>query len=169
MRPTPAAPACVVSPGVLCEARAGEMFSRFPVVHFEPRVAPDADHQAGSNHDHHHDHQGQGQGQGGYQPGSQAGYAPPSPTAVGRGAAPQAGRGAAGGSSGAGERHHYECPLYKTSVRAGVISTTGHSSNFLLHVDLPIPQVRVCVWGGGVRRLCVPTRVWRGGWDGGEG
>lgn len=35
---------------------------------------------------------------------------------------------------------NYECPLYRTSARAGTLSSTGHSTNFVMSVDVPSTQ-----------------------------
>ncbi len=34
----------------------------------------------------------------------------------------------------------YKCPLYQTSARSGMLSSTGQSTNFVLHICLPFPS-----------------------------
>lgn len=37
-------------------------------------------------------------------------------------------------------RPHYKCPTYRVSTRAGVLSTTGHSTSFVFFVRVPIQE-----------------------------
>lgn len=32
---------------------------------------------------------------------------------------------------------YFKCPVYKTTDRQGFMTTTGHSTNFIMHVELP--------------------------------
>jgi dynein heavy chain len=36
--------------------------------------------------------------------------------------------------------HDYQAPLYKTNLRAGVLNTTGQSTNYILDVGLPTDE-----------------------------
>lgn len=49
---------------------------------------------------------------------------------------------------------HYNCPVYRTAERRGVLATTGHSTNFLMKIRMPSKQSASHWTQRGVAMIC---------------